>query len=102
MQHDWTDPTAYARPPTPSGLTEGGTTMAHTIPMTTCAECAKLRENVRVLHAVRAVEMLDALTGRDAAADHHLADDVLLDVVPDEVREAYVRLRDRVAAWPTA
>jgi hypothetical protein len=52
-----------------------------------------------------AVAALDALTGDNPARDHDRADEILLAVVPDEVRDAYHRLsgdhyqEDARTAW---
>jgi hypothetical protein len=49
-----------------------------------------------------AIEALDALEGFDGEALHARADDILLDAVPVEVREAYDRVVERAGFWVTA
>lgn len=50
----------------------------------------------------QAVEQLDAMTGKDPERDHAEADDILIAMVPLEVREAYVRLIFRSGFWAFA
>ena len=42
---------------------------------------------------------IDALTGGDPELAHAHADAILLDAVPEDVREAYKRLQGRCAWW---
>lgn len=46
-----------------------------------------------------AVRKLDAIKPGDKEVNHGYADDVVLSVVPDEVREAYCRARKRDGGW---
>lgn len=46
-----------------------------------------------------AVAKLDALDGRDPENDHGLADIILLQLVPAEVRDAVLRAEDRAGGW---
>lgn len=52
--------------------------------------------------ASEAVAALDAINGHDPEGAHGEADEVLLAVVPAEVREAYERLAARCGWWATA
>lgn len=47
----------------------------------------------------QAVAELDSITHGDPEGAHGEGDDILLAVVPDEVREAYNRLRARVGGF---
>lgn len=49
-----------------------------------------------------AVAALDAMSVADPEAAHGEADEILLKLVPDEVREAYQRLVARAPWWATA
>lgn len=49
-----------------------------------------------------AVLELDALGGTDCEASHAQADQILLDAVPQEVRDAYARLVERTSWWAFA
>lgn len=51
---------------------------------------------------IRAVAVLDGLTGHDPEADHGTADDVMMDLLPDQIQEARQRLMDRCGWWATA
>ena len=46
-----------------------------------------------------AVERLDALTDADTEVAHIEADAVLLEFVPDEVKSAFIRARERAGFW---
>lgn len=50
----------------------------------------------------KAVADLDAIDGGDAEGAHAEADEVLLRMVPRQVRQAYERLRERSARWACA
>ena len=49
-----------------------------------------------------AVADLDAIDGTDPESAHAKADDILLALVPPDVREAYHELWDRCDWWVTA
>lgn len=49
-----------------------------------------------------AVAALDAIDGADGEVAHGEADDILLELVPVEVREARVRLVKRARFWACA
>jgi len=48
------------------------------------------------------IAAIDRLTGADPEADHGLADDLLLSLLPDGVADAYRRLVDRIRWWGAA
>jgi hypothetical protein len=48
------------------------------------------------------VDRLDAISGDDPESAHGQADDVLLECVPAEVREAYERVAARCSWWAAA
>jgi hypothetical protein len=50
----------------------------------------------------RAVASLDAIGGGDPETAHAEADEILLDVAPPDVADAYQRLRDRAEWWACA
>lgn len=54
------------------------------------------------MNAKDAVKALDALDVSDCEAAHSLADDILLDVVPKSVRDAYERVVKRAGWWACA
>lgn len=49
-----------------------------------------------------AVTKLEAMTGNDPESDHGDADVILEALMPPEVREALVRLKERCYFWVTA
>jgi len=61
------------------------------------AEVCAISHNAIVV--LDAVERLDALTDADTEAAHIDADAVLLEFVPDEVKSAYIRARERAGFW---
>ena len=55
------------------------------------------------MKAQEAVEKLDALIGtEDGEAAHAKADEILLEYVPQSVREAYERVQDSTGFWAFA
>ena len=59
-------------------------------------------DSVATIDGGEAVRRLDAISGQEPDGDHGEADEILLSVVPAEVREAYERLVDRARWWATA
>lgn len=51
------------------------------------------------LTPAEAVQKLDAIKAGDPERNHGDADDIVLSVVPDEVREAYCRAYERDYGW---
>lgn len=62
-----------------------------------CDACYDLNEKVE-----DAIATMDRLTGADPERDHGIADDLLLSLVPPNVRDAYHRLTDRARWWGAA
>jgi hypothetical protein len=52
-----------------------------------------------VEEAVAKLDALETPGHRDSEGSHSEADDILLAVVPVEVREAYERVQDRADGW---
>lgn len=48
------------------------------------------------------IEALDAITGDDPEHAHSQADDLLMEAVPAEIRDAYKRVADRCDWWVSA
>jgi len=48
------------------------------------------------------IRRLDAIDGGDPDGAHGEADDLLLEAMPEEVRQAYMRLVKRCRWWATA
>lgn len=48
------------------------------------------------------VRALDSIAGGDPEGDHAEADDILLEVVPEEIRKAYEQLVARAKWWAFA
>jgi hypothetical protein len=54
------------------------------------------------MNNTEAIEKLAAIDVSDYEAAHNEADEVLLELVPKSVSEAYRRLQERAKNWPTA
>ena len=52
--------------------------------------------------AADAVTALDNIAGDDHERAHSAADDILIALVPDEIRAAYQRVQQRCSWWATA
>jgi hypothetical protein len=68
----------------------------------TCARCLSLARLRETRAAEVAVERLNAIEGGDPEGAHGEADQVLLALVPAEVREAYRALVARCEWWAAA
>ncbi len=66
------------------------------------ADAAAVAVRAAARNAKSAVERLDAIDGDDPVRAHSEADEVLLSVVPPDVREAYDRLAGRCSWWASA
>jgi hypothetical protein len=51
---------------------------------------------------MQAVTRLDAIDSEDPEVAHHMAEEILLDLAPFEVRNAYFRLVERAKWWASA
>lgn len=86
----WGGGTLGARTPATVALPSGGVTDYEGVDMTDPTER---------LTPAEAVQKLDAIKAGDPERNHGDADDIILSVVPDEVREAYWRACVRDGRW---